>query len=398
MRESEGDACSDGARAGAAVRARPRIAVVGATHPLTGGAAHFNSAMVSALAAYAAVDFISWRRLYPPFLHPGEQLDSHSQPPSTVPADFVLDWLDPRTWRRAARRLHRSMPDAVVMPWLHPVMTPPYQYLLRHAPRGATRVIICHNVLPHERFAGAQRVVRGVLRHADMFVTHAPQQPGELARLGLGHIRALEAFHPRFPVDAMSEPPSAAQVEAERRRLGSPDLLLLCYGAVRPYKGVDLALEALARVDPRVRAKLVVAGRFWSGKRELEKQAERLALGGRVEFRDRYVSNEETALLFAAADAVLLPYRSASQSGVAALAFAYGRPVLATAVGGLPAAVQHGENGVLCPPEDVGEIAQAIESLPALLPRLRRGVRAGQERHSFDRYARLMLGAIEGHG
>lgn len=394
MHEPEGETSSDGDRAGVTDHSRPRIAVVGATHPLTGGAAQFNAAMVSALAEHARVDFISWRRLYPPFLHPGEQVDSESKPPRIVRAEYVLDWLDPRTWRVAARRLRQLAPDAVVMPWLHPVMAPPYLYLLRHAPRRAKRVLVCHNVLPHESFAGVRPIVRGVLRHADLFVTHAPQQLGELDRLGLGHIRTLEAFHPRFPVELLAAPPSAAEVAAERERLGSPKLLLLCYGAVRPYKGVDLALEALARVDPRVGAKLVVAGRFWAGKGDLEQQVDRLELEDRVEFRDRYVSNEETALLFSAADALLLPYRSASQSGVAALGFGFGRPVVATAVGGLPAAVRHGENGLLCRRGDAGEIAHAIESLPALLPRLRDGVSAGRTHHSFDRYATLMLDAL----
>src|SRR5262245_22465516 len=263
MHEPADETTPDGDRAGVTQQARPRIAVVGATHPLTGGAAQFNAAMVSALADHTRVDFISWRRLYPPFLHPGEQVDSKSKPPRTVRADYVLDWLDPRTWRTAARTLRRLAPDAVVMPWLHPVMAPPYLYLLRHTPRRAKRVLVCHNVLPHENFVGARQIVRGVLRHADLFVTHAPQQLGELDRLGLGHIRTLEAFHPRFSVDLLAVPPSAAEVAAERARLGSPKLLLLCYGAVRPYKGVDLALEAIARVDPRVGAKLVVAGRFW---------------------------------------------------------------------------------------------------------------------------------------
>jgi glycosyltransferase involved in cell wall biosynthesis len=169
---------------------------------------------------------------------------------------------------------------------------------------------------------------------------------------------------------------------------------LLCYGAVRPYKGVDLALDALARVDPGLRIKLVVAGRFWAGKRELELQVQRLGLGDRVELRDRYVTNDETALLFAASDAVLLPYRSASQSGVAAMAFSYRKPIVATAVGGLPAVVRDGENGFLCPPGDAAALARAIESLPSASERLREGVARGQQQYSFDRYARLIIEAV----
>jgi glycosyltransferase involved in cell wall biosynthesis len=373
---------------------RPRLAVVAPTHPLTGGAAQFNAAMAAALADHADVHLISWKRLYPPFLHKGVQVDGASRPPRTPDAEFILDWADPRTWRRAVRRIQEAGADAVVLPWVHPVLAPPYRFLLPRLGRSAKRVLVCHNVQPHEPHPGAELLTRATVRHADLVVTHAPQQRGELASLGLGHIPRLEAFHPWFPVDDLARPPSSAEVRRERERVGRPDLLLLCYGAVRPYKGVDLALEALGRVDPGLRVKLVVAGRFWAGKRELELQVQRLGLGDRVELRDRYVTNDETALLFAASDAVLLPYRSASQSGVAAMAFAYRRPVVATAVGGLPAVVRDGENGFLCPPGDAAALARAIESLPSASERLREGVARGQQQYSFDRYARLIIEAV----
>jgi len=375
---------------------RPRLAVVAPTHPLTGGAAQFNAAMAAALADHADVDFISWKRLYPSFLHPGVQVDSASRPPRTVTAEFILDWADPRTWRRALRRIEAFGAEAVVLPWIHPVLAPPYRFLLRRLRRSAKRVLVCHNVLPHEAHPAARLLTRATVRHADLVVTHAPQQRGELAALGLEHIPRLEAFHPWFPVDDLAQPPSRAEILRERERLGRPDLLLLSYGAVRPYKGIDLALDALARVDPRLSVKLVVAGRFWAGRRELDDQVKRLDLEERVEFRDRYVTNEETALLFAASDALLLPYRSASQSGVAAMAFAYRRPVIATAVGGLPAVVRNGENGFLCAPGDTAELARAIELLPGASARLREGVASGQAHYSFDRYARLMMEAVRG--
>jgi glycosyltransferase involved in cell wall biosynthesis len=369
-----------------------RLAVLGATHPLTSGAAQFNAAMVTALRRRAPTEFISWRRLYPPLLYRGPQVDSSSQPARPVQALFLLDWADPRTWRRALREAEAFGAGVLVLPWLHPVMTPPYRWLLRHAPRRISRVVVCHNVLPHEPQPLARLLTRATLGHADLLVTHAPHQRGELEALGLGATPLLEAFHPRFVARDLAAPPLPETVRAERARLGDPDLLLLAYGAVRPYKGVDLALEALARVDPALRVKLVVAGRFWGGKAELEAQA--AALGVRVELRDGYVSNEETALLFAACDAALLPYRSASQSGVVGLAFAHERPVLATAVGGLPAAVRDGRDGLLCPPDDPDALARAIERLAVEHLRLRAGVREEAERFSFDRYAELLLEAV----
>lgn len=374
---------------------RSRLCVVAATHPLTVGAAQFNASMVHALRRRAEVEFLSWTRPYPPLLYRGPVRDERSAPPQVEEADFLLDWADPRSWRRALVRAESFGAGALVLPWLHPVMAPPYAWLLRASRGRLRRVVICHNVLPHDPVAFAASLTRRVLGAADALVTHAPGQRGELERLGVaGEI--VEAFHPLFVPGELAPEPRPEAVRAERERHGSPQLLLLLYGAVRPYKGVDLALEALARVDPGLDVRLVVAGRFWTPLPELERLARRLGVHDRVEFRDGYVSNEDTALLLGACDAALLPYRSATQSGVAALALGHGRPVVATAVGGLPAAVDDGVDGLLAPPDDPAALARALERLASERERLTAGARRTRSRRSFDRYAELLLAAADG--
>ena len=385
------------AAAGRLVRSEstgPRLGVIAAVHPLTGGAAQFNTAMTAALRDRGSVELLSWRRLYPPFVYRGQERDERSTPPRQEPAEFMLDWHDPRTWRKAVRRLRQFGAEAVVLPWLHPVSAPPYRWLLRHA-SPMRRVVVCHNVLPHERVPAAAFLTRATLRHADLLVTHAPHQADELAALGLGAIPVLPAFHPRFIADDLAPVPPADAVAAARRRLGDPGLLLLFFGAVRPYKGLDVALEALAQVDPALDARLVVAGRFWEGRDRYDALVDRLGLHGRVEIHAGYVSNEDAALLFAAADGAVLPYRSATQSGVAQLAFAYGTPVVATSVGGLPAAIEHRRTGILCPPDNPFALARAIERLAAARVSLATAVAAAADRHSFRRYAELLTNELE---
>jgi glycosyltransferase involved in cell wall biosynthesis len=363
-----------------------RIAVIAAVHPLTAGAAPFNGALVTALEELGPVDVLSWRRMYPPLLDRGGKPDVVSEPPRTHSASFSLDWLDPRTWRRALDRVACFRADALVLPWLHPVMTPPYRWFLRHVSRRVRRVVICHNVKPHESFPGAAVLTRSTLRHADLLVTHAPHQRHELAELGVD-VPVLEAFHPRFVAADLAAPPSREAVRQERERLGNPGLLLLQFGAVRRYKGLDVALEALALTDPSLSVRLVVAGRFWDGAAEYRRLADGLGIGNRVVIRDGYASNEEAAVLFSASDVVVLPYRSASQSGVAQLAFAYGRPVIASAVGGLPAAVRHDRDGILCEPGDAAALARAIERMASERERLAATVQRDHRTCSFRSYA-----------
>jgi glycosyltransferase involved in cell wall biosynthesis len=373
----------------------PRIGVLAPVHPLTVGAAAFNTAMVGALEARCPVELVGWRRLYPPLLYRGSDRDDCSRPPASVHGDPLLDWLNPLTWRAALGRLDAFRASALVLPWIHAVMSPPYRWLLRHTPSGVRRVVICHNVVPHEPFPGSRALTRSVLGHADLLVTHAPHQATELADLGLGRIPLLEAFHPRFVAEDLADRPSETAVAAERARLGSPELLLLFFGAVRPYKGLDTALEAVARLPRELEVRLLVAGRFWEGRERYDALVESLGIRDRVVIRDGYLSNEEAALAFTAADAVVLPYRSATQSGVAQLAFAYGKPVIATKVGGLPAAVDHGRTGLLSPPGDAAALGRALEDLAASPRRFGAAIASDREATSFARYADLLAGALE---
>ena len=117
---------------------------------------------------------------------------------------------------------------AIIVPWLHPVMTPPYRYLLSRPPAAVKRVVICHNVLPHDALRGGAAMTRAILSRADVLVTHAPHMRAEIAGLGLAGTPIVEAFLPRFAADEFAPPPPAAVIAAERERLGSPGSCSCC--------------------------------------------------------------------------------------------------------------------------------------------------------------------------
>jgi glycosyltransferase involved in cell wall biosynthesis len=371
------------------------LALIAPVHPLVSGAAQFNTALLGALRELGPVTALSWRRLYPPILHRRDTHDRVSRPGRCETAEARLDWIDPRSWRAALRTIDSGGVRALVLPWVHPVMAPPYRYLLRHAPRGIARVVICHNVEPHEPVPAGRPLTRSALRHADLFVIHASQQRDELRDLGLSQVPVVEAFHPRFAAADLCALPSPEAIARARGARGEADLSLLAFGAIRPYKGIDLAIEAISRLRDRLHVRLTVAGVFWDGGAALRAQVAELGLESRVELRDGFVSNEDAALLFSTADASLLPYRSATQSGVVQLSFAYGVPVIATAVGGLPEAVTDGVDGLLCPPHDADALAGAILRMARERDRLAEGVRRAGEESSFRRYGELLHGALE---
>ena len=376
----------------AAAGSRP-LALLAPVLPLVGGAAQFNTALLGALRERGPVTALTWRRLYPPLLHRRRTHDTESRSARLEPAVPVLDWVDPRSWRRAIQLVRESASRALILPWVHPVTTPQYAYLLANAPEDVTRVVICHNVLPHERVPLSRACARSVLGRADVIVAHSGPMRDELAELGVD-AQVVDAFHPRFTARDLAALPSPAAIAAERARQGHPDLSLLAFGAVRPYKGFDIAVRALAELDRDLNVRLTIAGVFWDGGAELRRLVAELGLQDRVELRDGFVSNDEAALLFSAADATVLPYRSATQSGVVQLAFAYGTPVLATNVGGLPEAVRDGIDGLLCPPEDPQAFAALLTRLHSAPGALSTGVQASSAGHSFARYAQVLEEAL----
>ena len=338
-----------------------RIALVGPTHPAPGGIVHFTDGLAAAFAERGPSLVVGWQRRFPERLYPGTITDDVSQTPVSASGEPILDLLDPRTWRRAARRIKAFQTDVAVLQWWHPMHAPVVIALRRSLRRAGIRVVvICHNVEPHETNVVWRGLTRRALRGADALVVHAASVRTDAEALAPG-VPVIDAFLPVFGnvADAMAAP-SPQTVAALRHRVGARDRkLLLCFGYVRPYKGVADAIAAMAHLH--VDATLLVAGECWDGADEYRAAVDAAGVADRVTLDFRYVPNDELPVLFGAADAVILPYRTATQSAVAALAFAFGRPVIATRAGGLAELVEDGVTGALAPPADPAALATAID-------------------------------------
>jgi glycosyltransferase involved in cell wall biosynthesis len=184
--------------------------------------------------------------------------------------------------------------------------------------------------------------------------------------------------------------------EGARRRLAlGEDLeLLLFFGLVRPYKGLDVLLEAMGELAARrPRLHLIVAGEFYEGRRAADEAIERLGIRDRVTLLDRYIPDDDVPLYFSAADVVVQPYRSATQSGVVQTAFQFGRPVIVTDVGALSRMVENGRDGLVVPPADPEALSAAVERFfdeEGLALRLTRGAAAAEDRMTWTEFtARL---------
>ncbi len=362
-----------------------RWALLGPLHPYRGGIAHYGALLAEELSREDEIRAFNFRRLYPKLLFPGKTQYDESESPFALPSSRLLGSLDPSSWWRTASAIAAAEPDAIVCHWWHPFFGPAYGSVLRRLARlrpDCARLLLCHNVLPHERSRVDLLMGRRALGAADGFLVHSESDAERLRELLPG---ALMKVHPHPRYEAFTGDAPDRETARARLGIGPDEKVALFFGYVRAYKGLDLALRALARCqEPGLR--LWVVGEFYEDPAPYEDLINDLGLRDAVRIINRYVANEEVAAYFQAADLVLQPYRSATQSGIAQIAFAFGKPVLATAVGGLPEQIEDGVSGLLVPPDDLPALAAAMDRFfgdSALAARLSAGIAAAASRFSW---------------
>jgi len=395
-----------------------KIALVGPAHPYKGGGARHTTELAHRLAAQGHDVIIeSWRAQYPGRLYPGQQTVDVPEGEPYPRTRRRLAWYRPDGWRAEGRRLRPA--DLVVFAYLTPLQAPPYLAIMAGLRRSARTAVICHNVLPHERRPGDIPLTRALLSRADTVITHSAAQAAQARDLApAATVRTvripphLPTTRPQtqateragFPAPAPTAPPGPAQPPAHTSppapaepptptRLPNPPTptRLLFFGIVRPYKGLDVLLRALAQAPAHVT--LTVAGEFWADTTEMDNLIGELGLADRVTLRPGYVPADEIPALFGVADALVMPYREATASQNALLAFAHGVPVITTTAGALAEPVRDGVDGLTCAPGDTEDLLRVLKEFsdPQVARRLRAGIPAVDPDRGWADYLRVLL-------
>lgn len=361
-----------------------RVTVFGPGHPFRGGIARATTELVRALDERGHdVLFLSARRQYPGWLYPGDSDRDPDACPALPGARLVLDPFGPWSWREARRLAVEHRADVWVLPYWTWVWAGPWRFLLATGRRPPV-VAVVHNPADHDAGWLQRTVAERVLGRCQGLFTHA-----EILA------RQLKARFPDLPVGWHALPAvtggRVTDRDAARRALGLPSdrRVALFFGLIRPYKGVEVLLEASARLPSDSDWTILIVGEPWGSLGDrLERRADELGLGDRVRFELGWVAENRVPLLLAAADLVVLPYLTGTQSAVAPMALAHGVPVLTTAVGGVPEVVVDGVNGVVVPPADPVALAEALDRLDcATLSGLAAGTSRSTEALSWSGYA-----------
>ena len=363
-----------------------RIAIVGPFPPIRGGIARHTGSIARALSTRDDVSVRLWGfyRQYPRMLYPGAGERDPDSSAHVEHVDETLGGTNPLSWHRTAQRIKTWSPTTLVIPAWTFFLAPALGWVARQNPQ-ADRCMVVHNAFDHESAGWKDRICRFQLAQADRFVTHNHALKHELeSRLPGKHADV-------FPHPVFDDFPAAKGTFPKRAKIE-----LLFFGIVRPYKGLDILLEALALADS-VDVKLTVAGEFWGDLAQTQDLIKRLGLTEKVELIPRFVSDTEAAELFHRADAVVLPYRSVTGSGVVSNAYHYGRAVIASDLPGLAEVVQNGKTGWLFQPGDPRDLARVIGSLaPSSLKTMGKAAAAFGASLSWSRLADLIVGESGG--
>ena len=363
-----------------------KIVLIGPVYPYKGGISHYTGLMYRALRKKYDVTMISYKFQYPSFLYKKEQKDYSNDNFKINDTNYCIHTANPFNWISAARKVNNLNPDIVIIQWWHPYFAPCYWTLCKCLKN--TRILfVCHNVFPHERFPMDRFLAKAVLRQGSCYIVQSKMDSEDLQTIVTNPV-FRQTVHPTYNAFKLE---NVSKEEARRRLDIKPEKkVLLFFGFIKEYKGLKYLIQAMPEVTKHVEeTELLIVGDF-AGQEEKQKYLDLIQkydVQERIKVYDGYIPDKEVEKFFAACNLVVLPYISATQSGIVQIAYGFEKPVVVTNVGGLPDVVENGKTGYVVEKENSGQLAKAIINYfnYDMEDRFVEGVRQETYRFSWDR-------------
>lgn len=370
------------------------VVIIGPAHPLRGGLATFNQRLAKQFTDEGhECSIVSFSLQYPAFLFPGTTQYSSDPAPNDVTIHTLINSVNPLNWLSVGKKLKIWKPDLIVVRYWLPFMGPALGTILRQVKKNRHTKIVCiaDNVMPHEKRIGDIPFTNYFLKSPDAFVTMSEKVLSDLRQFTNKPAQLVQ--HPLY--DNFGE--AISKTEA-RKFLGlkDNDKIILFFGFIRQYKGLDLLLKAMA--DERIRKeniKLLIAGEFYEDDKPYLQLIKENHLQNQVILKTNFIPDSEVKYYLCSGDCVVQPYKNATQSGVTPLAYHFEKPLIVTNVGGLPSLVPHEKVGLVCEPEPYS-IADSILRFyqlgePYFIPHLR----SEKEKYSWSKLTQAIFNLAE---
>jgi len=338
-----------------------KVIIIGPAHPLRGGGlATFNERLARAFQSNGdEVTIYTFSLQYPKFLFPGTTQYSEDPAPKDLDIKVRINSVNPLNWIFVGKEIAKANADLILIRYWMPFMAPAFGKILRGIRKNKKTRIVClaDNVIPHEKFPMQTSLTKYFFKPIDGFITMSESVMQDLRKFT--DKPAQLVAHPLY--DNFGEP--LYKIDARNYlKIDPAAKIVLFFGFIRQYKGLDLLLEAMHILQEKNSdIQLLVAGEFYEDRSVYDHIIQKYNLQN-VLLRTHFIADSEVKYYMSAADFVIQPYRSATQSGVTPLAYHFGKPMLVTNVGGLPDLVPNGKVGVVVEPEPAA-IAKGIDEL-----------------------------------
>lgn len=372
------------------------IAILGSAHPLRGGGiSTFNERLAEVLQEQGhTVTIYSFSLQYPAFLFPGKSQFTDEPAPENLTIHSIVNSVNPLNWISVGNRIKKAKHDLIIVRFWLPFMGPCFGTILRKVRKNKhTKIVaITDNVIPHEKRPGDMAFTKYFLKSADAFVAMSKEVLKDLSTF----TDKPSVFSPHPVYDNYGEGVSKAQA-CKKLNLNSEHKHILFFGFIRKYKGLDILLDAMK--DERIKVagiQLIVAGEFYGDKEAYLQQIKDNDISNNTHLFTEFIPNDEIRYYFSAADLIVQPYRSATQSGITQVAYHFEKPMVVTNVGGLPEVVPDGKTGFVTEP-DATEIADAILKFysPDAIPHLDQNIKQEKEKYSWDTFIKSMFSVAD---
>lgn len=334
-----------------------RIAYLSTFYPYRGGIAQFNASLYREFEKLAEIQAYTFTRQYPAFLFPGQsQFVSENDPADKIPATRILDTINPLSWGKSAKEIQKFNPDLLITKFWMPYFAPSLGRTARILQKKGTKSIaILDNVIPHEKRIFDTTLIKYFLKSQDGFIVMSQKVSDDLRKF-IPNARYEFFPHPIYSHFKEHIPQNIAR---EKLQIPQDKKVLLFFGFIRDYKGLDILLRAMKLLPKDYH--LIIAGEVYGNFNKYQEIIDELELHNSIKLLNRYITDDEVPAIFSASDVCVLPYRSATQSGIISVAYQYNLPVIATDVGGLRETLEQDNTGLIVERINPSELAAKIQ-------------------------------------
>lgn len=337
-----------------------KIVILGTAYPYRGGLATFNERLARQFQVEGHdVEVVTFTLQYPSFLFPGKTQYSNEVAPTDLRIKRWVNSCNPFNWVSVGRKIRKMQPDMLITCYWMAFFSPCYGIIERIVKgNGKTRCLaLVHNMIPHEPNLLDKLFAPFYVKSTDGFVALSDSVVKDIDKLD--KCRKPKTFSPHPIYDHYGERMSKAEA-CELLKLDADKDYMLFFGLVRAYKGLDLLLDAMGKMHDKLpNLRLLIAGEFYEQEEGYREQIKNLGLTEKVIIRNEFIPDADLRLYFGAADLIVQPYKTATQSGVTQVAFHFEKPMLVTNVGGLGEIVHDHKMGYAVHP-NAESIAEAI--------------------------------------